>query len=174
MPFVLTCFKSCRKLIGNLNLKDCMTLSQAAARALQTHVRTVTRRRNFLVWFEDSVQSRDAGLQPPSMQTPPALKNLLLKFSPARHQVVHGSSIPYIQRIMPRLLSMGVCLVKHSPTALHTTRFVTKNEENNFFSKAHAQYRRQFPWVTNAEYSRLIQNADNRRHARPGKRSRRA
>lgn len=134
-----------------------MTLQHIAAQALVDQVRSATRGRNFLVWFEDGANSRSAGLPAPTQVLPPALKRLLLKLNLNAHQVVHGSSNPFIQHIMPSLLAMGVCLVKHSPTA--TTRSTTQREENE---KNRAHRNRLLRYMhSQQEVERFVRNGRN-------------
>jgi hypothetical protein len=147
-----------------------MTLQQTAARALVARVRAVTRGRNFLVWFTDGPDSRAAGLEPPHVHTPPALKDILLRFSPARHQVVYSSSDAFLQQVMPGLLAAGVCLVKHAPTS--TQRYTSPQEEEESMRKWRVVMLRHTA-LTDAEVKHRMKVAENANHARPGTRKRR-
>lgn len=89
-------------------------LQHVSARALFDQVRHASRNRFFLVRFRDDDVARAAGLPPPVRDTPRALKDLLLPLTPQQHEVVRGSNNPFLQRVMPALLAMGVCLVKRS------------------------------------------------------------
>lgn len=146
------------------------TLQHAAAQALVDQVRSATRGRYFLVRFDDNEDSRAAGLPPPLQRTPPALKRLLLNLSPALHQVVYGSNNPFLQSTVPRLLPMGVCLVKRAPTATGDYgRYATQQEKEDGDRKYRARARR---YWNNQEFEQMLDNERGWVHGKLGKRRR--